>query len=276
MVGSRRAEVIPDTRLEEGYMNDTTRIVGPGKREGWVHADGQEIAVPAEWVLVPPGDPGLTRRVKAAGPTWTVQEKMGRKTFSRGVWAPAVTVARIQAELEKERSTESYSKRRASDTARRQRQQVAYVGDFRQAVLDFLAFAPRHAALAEQLADAVARHATPVGSGTVARTERIPIAERAEAAVIAWLRHQTTGYDTMAIERRKGRRREVRRELAARSRELLARYRRDDQGQNSSAPCPLVAALAGGTDNALPPLPTLPANKKSPRILELPPDEPAA
>ena len=36
-----------------------------------------------------------------------------------------------------------------------------------------------------------------LGSGTVARTERIPIHEWAEAAVIAWMRHQTTGYEQM-------------------------------------------------------------------------------
>jgi len=40
-------------------------------------------------------------------------------------------------------------------------------------------------------------HATPVGSGTVARTKRIPVEQRAEAAVIARMRHQTTGHDSM-------------------------------------------------------------------------------
>eukprot|EP01035_Chromulina_nebulosa_P056444 gene56444-77358_t len=59
-----------------------------------------------------------------------------------------------------------------------------------------------------------AAHATPVGSGTVARTKRIPIEQRAEAATIAWMRHQTTGYDSMTIPREKGLRREVRRMLA--------------------------------------------------------------
>jgi hypothetical protein len=54
------------------------------------------------------------------------------------------------------------------------------------------------------LAQAVTDHATPVGSGTVARTKRIPVEQRAEAAVIAWMRHQTTGYDGMVIPRVKG------------------------------------------------------------------------
>lgn len=54
-------------------------------------------------------------------------------------------------------------------------------------------------------------HAVPVGSGTVARTQLIPLEQRAEAAVIAWMRHQTTAYDRMSIARIKGERREVRR-----------------------------------------------------------------
>lgn len=45
----------------------------------------------------------------------------------------------------------------------------------------------------QRLDRVVTHHATPVGSGTVARTKRIPVEYRAEAAVIAWMRHQTTG-----------------------------------------------------------------------------------
>jgi hypothetical protein len=104
----------------------------------------------------------------------------------------------------------------------------------------FLAFHPTHAALADRLARAVTDHATPVGSGTVARTKRIPIERRAEAAVIAWLRHQTTGYDGMVVPRVRGKRREVRRMLAARSKELLQRYRR---GEPVPDGCPLQEAL---------------------------------
>jgi hypothetical protein len=90
------------------------------------------------------------------------------------------------------------------------------------------------------LAQAVADHATPVGSGTVARTQRIPIERRAEAAVIAWMRHQTTAYDSMSIPRVRGQRREVRRMLAQRSQQLLARYRR---GESIEDHCPLRLAL---------------------------------
>lgn len=108
-------------------------------------------------------------------------------------------------------------------------------------MLAYLNFSPPHAGLAGRLARAVAEHATPVGSGTVARTKRIPLDQRAEAAVIAWMRHQTTAYDRMAIARVKGKRRETRRLLAARSKQLLARYRR---GEPLAADCPLQQALA--------------------------------
>jgi hypothetical protein len=189
---------------------------------------------------LPPGDAALTRRVKAAGDHWVVQEKKGRKVFSRGVWAPAATIERVRGELAAERSTEGYARRREATARRRDKAQAHYVEDFYGAVLVFLAFHPQHSDLAERLARAVTDHATPVGSGTVARTRRIPVEERAEAAVIAWMRHQTTGYDGMVLPRVKGKRREVRRMLARRSTQLLERYRR---GEAVGEECPLKRAL---------------------------------
>lgn len=223
-------------------MSEETATFLPGPRPNTVKtASGEVREVPAGWVLLPPGDAALTRRVKAAGPHWLVQEKKGRKTFSRGVWAPEATITAIEQDLAGERSKPAYAKRRQADAKRRETKQAAYVEDFHAAVLGFLAFDSRHADLADQLATAVAAHATPVGSGTVARTQRIPIEQRAEAAVIAWMRHQTTAYDTMKIPRVRGKRREVRRMLAQRSKELLAAYRR---GEPSAASCPLVRGLA--------------------------------
>ena len=219
-----------------------TRVVAPGSQGRTVRtADGQTLQVPDGWALLPPGDAGLTRRVKAAGPTWTVQEKKGRRTLSRGVWAPADRIASIQADLVAERSTESYAKRRQSDAKRREKKQTVYVEDFQDAVQTFLNFDPCHADIAARLAAAVAKHATPVGSGTVARTQRIPIEQRAESAVIAWLRHQTTAYDHTKIARIKGKRREVRRMLAEQSRLLLAGYRSGDDVSEQN--CPLRRAI---------------------------------
>jgi hypothetical protein len=219
-----------------------SRIVAPGPNDHSVRtAGGDLLSPPDDWTLLPPGDAALTRRVKAAGPTWTVQQKRGRKLFSLGVWAPKDRIETIREELSVERAKPQYAKRRKADAKRRECKQEAYVGSFRQAVFDFLAFAPCYRELAERLADAVAQHATPVGSGTVARTQRIPIHERAEAAVIAWLRHQTTAYDRMAIPRIKGKRREVRRMLAEESRRLLEAYRKGRP--TSAADCPLQRAL---------------------------------
>src|SRR4051812_3147962 len=168
----------------------------PGPAANTVRApDGRILTAPDGWILLPPGDAALTRRVKAAGDYWVVAEKKGRKVFSRGVWAPAATIERIRAELEAERSTESFAKKKEADARRRDKEQAEYVDDFFGAVLKFLAFHSNYADLAHRLAHAVTDYATPVGSGTVARTRRIPVEQRAEAAVIAWMRHATTGYD---------------------------------------------------------------------------------
>ncbi|MBS1120588.1 MAG: hypothetical protein H6Q90_2816 [Deltaproteobacteria bacterium] len=189
--------------------------------------DGRLLAPPAGWACLPPGDAALTRRVKLAGSSWSVIEHKGRKAFSRGLWAPEATIASVRAALEAERSTEAYARKRVADVARREQTQAAYVVSFEQSVFEMLRFSPRWDPLARVVAARVAAHATPVGSGTVARTERIPVEERARAAVIAWMRHQTTGYDDMRIARVKGARREVRRELAEISRSLLDLHRRD-------------------------------------------------
>jgi len=228
-------------------MPSQVRVVSPGPDDRSVRTDkGEVLRPPEDWVLLPPGDPGLTRRVKAGGPTWTVQEKRGRKIFSRGVWAPHARVEAVRSELELERATPQYAKRMESAARRRDAEQSQYVEDFGRAVRDYLAFHPRHLDTADRLARAVTEHATPVGSGTVARTERIPVEQRAEAAVIAWMRHQTTAYDDLKIARVKGRRREVRRELAGESKRLLAAYR---EGADIDADrCPLAVALRGSAE----------------------------
>jgi hypothetical protein len=217
-------------------------VVSPGDRPGTCRdQSGKVLPIPNGWALLPPGDAGLTRRVKAAGPTWNVQEKKGRRVFSRGVWADARIIEEKKKELEQERSTEAYAKRKAADKTRRDKKQANYVDEFEAAVFTFLNFAPRYEEIASQLAARVTAHATPVGSGTVARTETIPVERRAESAVIAWMRHQTTAYDSMKIARIRGERRNVRRQLAERSIELLENYRLGKPV--SLETCPLQIAL---------------------------------
>ena len=219
-----------------------TLTVAPTRFPRKVILPTKQVAdVPEGWECLEPGDAGLTRRVKSLGPTWTSIEMRGRKKFSRGVWAPAANIAAARGQVEAERSTESYAKRQASAARRRDETQSEYAEYFRQAVLEFLAFAPEFAAVAGRMADAVTAHATPVGSGTVARTKRIPLAERAEAAVVAWMRHQTTEYDDLHIDRVRGERRRVRAELAKRSRSLLQQHR---GGGHAGQGCTLCRALS--------------------------------
>lgn len=205
-------------------------------------ADGKVLVVPEGWSLLPPGDAGLTRRVKALGPTWTMIEMKGRKKFSKGLWAPQANIESAKSVLDDERATPAYQKRLDADRKRREREQEAYVVEFETALLRFLRFSPAWALEQAVLALAVSHHATPVGSGTVARTERIPVERRAEAAVIAWMRHQTTAYDNMSIERRKGARREVRRDLAEISRVVLDMHRTPHR--HAAPSCSLCRALA--------------------------------
>src|SRR5476649_2032237 len=107
----------------------------PGPRPNTVRAaDGRVLTAPEGWVLLPPGDAALTRRVKVAGDHWVVQEKKGRKIFSRGVWTPATTIERIRAELADERSTEGFAKKKEADARRRVKVQSEYVEDFHEAV----------------------------------------------------------------------------------------------------------------------------------------------
>ena len=192
-------------------------------------------------VTIPSGDPGLTRRLKASGDYWVLVHKRKNRIEALGLFTLSAQVDRVKRILEMERSTPAYRNKLDAGRKRREEEQNQYVVTFRKAVMDFLAFAPRYQELAERFAAAVTDHAVPVGSGTVARTQRIPIEQRAEAAVIAWMRHQTTAYDTMSIARIRGERREVRRRLAERSRQLLARYRSGEEVDPQL--CPLCKAL---------------------------------
>ena len=127
-------------------MPNETRIVspGPGKRKVKT-AQGNVLQIPPHWKLLPPGDAGMTRRVKSRGPSWTVKQKKGRRTYSLGVWAPAKQIDSVRAELKAERKTPAYAKRRASAARQRDKKQNQYVEDFRSAILEFLNFAQCHA-----------------------------------------------------------------------------------------------------------------------------------
>jgi hypothetical protein len=222
-------------------MKHIHRVVRPGRTKMAVLTEsGEPLIPPEDWAFLPAGDGAITKSVKAKGATWIVQVRLGRREISLGIWAEEAHILASRSEVEGKRSTPAYARERERDLALRAARQGDYVEEFFAAVVRYLDFHPNYQQEARLLADEISAHATPVGSGTVARTERIPLVKRAEAAVIAWLRHQTTAYDSMRIARIKGKRREVRRQLAAKSVELLRAYR---QGLDIAENCPLKRAL---------------------------------
>ena len=212
-------------------QNPKGELIGP---------DGKILIVSSGWSFLAAGDAGVTRKVTAQGEYWRVEYRKGRRTFSAGIWAPISTILQAQQEVQQVRATDQYRKKQTHAADRREKKQAAYETEFCSTVEDFLAFHSVHKNLEKKLAMAVTAHAIPVGSGTVARTQMIPVEERAARAVIAWMRHQTTAYDNLKIARIKGERRAVRRMLAQQSVDLLANYR---EGKSVPTDCPLQKAL---------------------------------
>ncbi|MCG8553507.1 MAG: DUF2293 domain-containing protein [Desulfobacterales bacterium] len=215
--------------------------VSPGPFDGTLYSEsGEKLTLPDGWAFLPAGDAAVTRRVKLKGPVWVVQVKYRRRMISKGIWAPAGNILAAKQEVAAKRSTPAYANARKRELARREAKQKAYTQEFNDQVIRFLNFHPRYEKEAQRLGNIITAHATPVGSGTVARTLRIPINERARAAVMAWMRHKTTAYDSMKIPRVKGKRREVRRDLAKKSIDALEIYR---HGRDQKEDCPLKQAL---------------------------------
>ncbi len=226
--------------MEKYPVESNIRIVKPGVNGKLTGANGETLVPPTDWRFLPAGDAGITRKVTSKGLYWKVEAKKGRRTISLGIWAPETTILQAQQDVQQIRSTESYQKKQTYATDRREKKQGQYEVEFCQAVESFLDFHNNYKELEKKLAGIVTAHAIPVGSGTVARTQLIPLEERASHAVIAWMRHQTTAYDNLKIARVKGERRAVRRSLAQQSVALLASYR---EGSNIPANCPLQKAL---------------------------------
>ena len=221
-------------------MENGKRKVNPGNNGNLIGEKGEILVPPASWAFLPAGDTGITRKVTSKGMYWRVEVIKGRRTISQGIWAPATTIVQAQEEVKTTRLTDEYKKKRVSEINRREKKQEEYDAEFCKAVEDYLDFHAIYKPLEKKLAKAITVHAIPVGSGTVARTQTIPIEERASHAVIAWMRHQTTAYEHIKIAKIKGERRAVRREFAQQSVALLTNYR---QGSGIKDDCPLQKAV---------------------------------
>jgi hypothetical protein len=186
---------------------------------------GKVFSVPTGWQNLPAGDASVTRKLKSLGPTWTVQEKKGRKAFSHGVWAAKQQIEEAARLVEVQRADPKHQKKLAQDKVRREAKETVFGKDFQQAIIQFLNFDPKHHLLVEQLSKLVKEHAVPVGSGTVARSSSVTLEDKAALAVMAWMRHKTSAYDSTPVARVKGARRELRRQIARQSERILAKYR---------------------------------------------------
>ncbi|GAC17507.1 DUF2293 domain-containing protein [Paraglaciecola arctica] len=202
---------------------------------------GKVFTVPTGWENLPAGDASVTRKLKSLGPTWTVQEKKGRKAFSHGVWAAKEQIEEAITLVEAQRADPKHQKKLAQAKVHREAKETVFGEDFQQEIMQFLNFDPKHQLLVEQLSKLVKEHAVPVGSGTVARSSSVTLEDKAAMAVMAWMRHQTSAYDSTPVPSVKGARRELRRQIARQSERILAKYRSGADVDFKA--CPLYTVL---------------------------------
>lgn len=170
-------------------------------RDGLWNPDHGEIEVPEDWDLLPAGDAFLTRTVKAAGDYWLAWKPRTRTRPHRrliGVWAPRSEIEGARAAAET--TATKRARQRQQGEAHRQRREVAYQAELRDAIMTFLDFGTAHAALAEQIADEASARAAVVGIGRVGRTRTIGLEDRAALAARAYIRHRLTSYEDHLAE----------------------------------------------------------------------------
>jgi len=165
-------------------------------REGPWNPDHGGIEIPDDWEFLASGDAFVTRRVKAAGRFWVAWRPRGRNRRHRrrlGLWAPRETIEAAEAEAA---ATEEQRTRRREHSARSKgKQEAAYRDELEGAIRRFLAFAPEHVDLADEIAREAATRAAEVRSGRVGRTRMLSLEDRASLAARAVIRHRHTSYE---------------------------------------------------------------------------------
>jgi hypothetical protein len=165
-------------------------------KQGLWNPDHGELELPADWEFLPSGDAFVTRRVKAGGVYWNAWRPRGRNRPHRrrtGLFAPAAAISHARDEAEA--TSQRRARQRVASTRSRDKVEEAYREEFRAGVVAWLAFAPEHAALAEEIAGVTAERAVVVGSGRVGRTRLLPLEKRVALAARATIRHRFTDYD---------------------------------------------------------------------------------
>ncbi|MGI0054823.1 MAG: DUF2293 domain-containing protein [Thermoplasmata archaeon] len=162
--------------------------------EGYWNPERGNLVLPQGWVFVPPGDAFVTREVKK-GPHWVLCRRRKGYTATLGVFCPDAAVT--SAEERAQTTAATRERRRTAARAARERAENRHRAAFEQAVLRFLSFAPEHEPLAREIARESAAQATAVRRGHVGRTRRLSLADRAELAARAWIRHKHTDYEAL-------------------------------------------------------------------------------
>ncbi|KNC84355.1 hypothetical protein SARC_03435 [Sphaeroforma arctica JP610] len=211
------------------------------------------LNIPNNYVLTKPGDPMITRRLKAGPHVWVEQRKgkKGQKLQKEliGVWAPPEAVAEVLKGVKDTRDNPQYHAALDRSKLRRDAQEDDLSVHLQATVKAFLNFRPPHEYLAQQLAKRVVSHAIPVGSNTILRkksTKNLDKSARARMATMAWLRHSKTCTYTQTRFRDAKQRKNGRRRAHEHNMKIIKKYRTFDVIDPST--CPLVMAVAA-TEN---------------------------
>jgi hypothetical protein len=168
-------------------------------KAGLWHPELGELTQPDGWDFLPAGDAFLTRRVKAAGAYWVLFRPKGRREHRRqlGLLAPVDAIATAQAAADATAARRAIE--RQASARQRDKSEAVYRAEFEDAVIQWLRFAPAHAALASEIAQGAADRAVEVGSGRVGRTGTLSLQDRAALAARAYIRHRYTDYEDQLL-----------------------------------------------------------------------------
>ena len=144
------------------------------------------------FVFVPSGDPARTRLAKATpGAIEAVEytKRWGWKCI--GCFVPAAAAAEIEQRLAE--TADQRARQRARGRQYRAKQEDAYRQEFAATLKRmFPRIPPRDL-------EAIIRHTTAVGAGTVGRTRQLSIEDKVMLATIAHIRHTYTDYDVLVM-----------------------------------------------------------------------------
>ena len=169
-------------------------------RNGWWNPDHGDIDIPPGWEP----SPAATRFSLDASRPPARTGWHGRRHPNPS--PPAChRRARAQTAIDEARTVaQATATRRAADrnasAKQRDRQEATYRSELAVAIVAYLDFAPRHAQLANEIAERAATRAGEVGSGRVGRTRLLTLDERAELAARADIRHHHTTYEDNLAE----------------------------------------------------------------------------